>query len=121
MTYKKEAIKTLADKIMGAGFRVFIAERGNYGFYTDAAGSRVVSFQYDLGGVTFSGNYKTSAPKTTGTGWGLEPGTFAEMFNQAAPNWATRGDDWAYTTLAQHLVTYQPSSRYTELQPEAVQ
>lgn len=119
--YKKEAIEALAVEIMSAGFRVFIAERGHYGFYTDEAGSRVVSFQYDLGGVSFSGNYKTSAPKSCGTGWGLESGTFAEMFNQSAPRWAVRDAIWSYTTLAQHLATYQASSRYTELQPESTQ
>ena len=119
--YKKEAIEALAVEIMAAGFRVFIAERGHYGFYTDEAGSCVVSFQYDLGGVSFSGNYRTESPRTTGTGWGLESGTFANRFNQSAPRWATNGFSWKYTTLAQHLALYQASSRYTELQPESAQ
>lgn len=69
--YKTEAIKQLAAEIKRAGFRVFIAERGTYGFYTDTDGTRVVSFQYDLCGMTFSGNYKTSNPRGTGSGWGL--------------------------------------------------
>jgi hypothetical protein len=114
--YKKEAVKQLAVKIMAAGFRVFIAARGTHGFYTDNAGSRVVSFQYDLGGIKFTGNYKTNQPRSTGTGWGLEHDNFLEMFNQAAPNWALRGATWTYTTLAQHLAAYQSSSLYVEQQ-----
>lgn len=114
--YKKEAVKALGADILRAGFRVFIAASGTHGFYTNADGSRVVSFQWDLGGVLFSGNYKTSQPRSTGTGWRLEPDTFAGMFNQWAPDWALSGATWSYTTLAQHLATYQQSSKFTEQQ-----
>jgi hypothetical protein len=109
--YKAEAVVQLAKEITEAGFRAFIAKRGHYGFYTDAEGTRVVSFQYDLGGFTFSGDYKS---KSCGSGWRLEDGTFAEMFSQIPPRWATKGEAVTLTTLAQHLATYDKSSFYVE-------
>ncbi|WYW04202.1 hypothetical protein Kallioja_00004 [Pseudomonas phage vB_PpuP-Kallioja] len=113
--YKTEAVAKLAQEIKAAGFRVFIAESGTYGFYTDTDGSRLVSFQFDLGGFKFTGNYKTDQPRQCGTGWGLEDGSYHHMFNQHAPRWAVRDANWQFTTLAEHLKTYQSSSRYTEL------
>ena len=116
--YKVESTKELAAEIKAAGFRVFLAERGTYGFYTDAEGTRVVSFQYDLCGFKFSGNYNS---KRCGSGWGLgETGEVSEagikaMFESGPPLWATRGEQVSLTTLAQHLKTYQSSSRYTEV------
>lgn len=114
MYYKEKAVKELAAEIKAAGFRVFIAKSGTHGFYTDGAGSRVVSFQFDLGGFMFTGNYKTDQPRSTGTGWVCSEGDFQNMFNQHAPQWAVHGANWKYTTLAQHLATYQASSQYTE-------
>lgn len=112
--YEKEIINSVIAGIKAAGFRVFIAERGSYGFYTDAAGSRVVCFGIDLCNVRYSGNYKTSAPKQTGTGWQLQTSGYDDMFNQFPPRWAVGDATWKHTTLEQHLKTYQASSKYTE-------
>jgi hypothetical protein len=113
MNYKTEAVKQLANEIKEAGFRVFIAKTGSYGIYTNQEGSKVVSFQYDLGGFKFSGNYKS---KSCGTGWGLDDNmTFEAMLNANAPYWATKGEAVKCTTLEQHLATYQKSSEYTEI------
>lgn len=115
--YKTEATIQLAREIKKAGFRVFIAASGTYGFYTDALGQRVVQFQFDLGGFTFNGNYKTDQPSQTGTGWRLEGSTFTGMFNQCPPDWAVRsGITWKFTTLEQYLKTYQSSSKFTEVE-----
>lgn len=115
MSYKVEAVKELANEIKSLGFRVFIAKSGTYGFYTDAAGSKVVCFQFDLGGFTFSGNYKSNNPQS-GTGWGLVPDSFKAMFAQHPPSWAIPiGYTFKFTTLEQHLKTYQPSSQYVEV------
>lgn len=115
MSYKTEAVQELAQKIKAAGFRVFIAKSGTYGFYTDADGTRLVSFQFDLGGFKFTGNYKTDNPRRTGTGWQLvQNRTFQEMFNEY-PTWSLAGASWQFTTLAQHLKTYQASSHYVEV------
>lgn len=115
MSYKAEAVQQLAQQIKATGFRVFIAKSGTYGFYTDEAGTRVVSFQHDLGGFNFSGNYKTDNPRGTGTGWQLvQNRTFQEMFNEC-PTWSLRGAKWQFTTLEQHLKTYQASSQYVEV------
>lgn len=116
MDYAVETIKALTKEIKDAGFRVFIAESGTYGFYTDTDGSRIISFQVDgWSGVRFSGNYTTSNPRKTGTGWVLETDTFSAMFNQQAPRWAVGNATWRYTTLAENLATYQPSSKYKEV------
>lgn len=113
MTYKTEAVAQLAQEIKAAGFRVLIAKSGTYGFYTDEEGTKVVSFQYDLGGFKFTGNYKS---KSCGTGWMMEDGmTFDAMLKADAPNWATKGEAVQCTTLEQHLATYQTSSVYTEI------
>lgn len=113
MTYKTEAVAQLAQEIKGAGFRVFIAKSGTYGFYTNDEGSKVVSFQYDLGGFKFSGNYKS---KSCGTGWVLDDNMALDaMFKAGAPHWATKGQAVQCTTLEQHLNTYQSSSVYTEV------
>lgn len=114
--YKTEATAQLAQEIKAAGFRVFLAESGTYGFYTNADGSRVTCFQYDLGGFRFSGNYKTDQPRMTGTGWEVLKGSFADMNAEYPPSWATRQSKWSFTTLEQHLATYQASSRYTEVE-----
>lgn len=115
-SYDKEAIKKIAQNIKAAGFRVFIAKSGTYGFYTDDAGSRVVSFGVDLGTVKLSGNYKTSAPKQCGTGWGLKPtDNYNAAFNEIAPSFAVpNGVSWRYTTLAEYLKNYQESSKFVE-------
>lgn len=121
MSYKIQAVKEVAAEIKKAGFRVFIAKSGSYGFYTDAQGSKVVSFQYDLCGVKFSGNYKS---KTCGTGWGMDSvfeftaEAFNKMFEAFPPRWATNGEQVKPTTLEQHLKTYQASSQYTEVVAE---
>lgn len=122
--YKVQAIAELAAQIKAAGFRVFIAKSGTYGLYTDAQGSRVVSFQHDLGGFKFLGNYSpvdSRDGKYTGTGWVMgdtwNPSAdgFRNMFESGAPRWATRGLEVRLSTLAQHLKTYQRSSRYAEV------
>lgn len=117
--YKTEAVQQLAADIKAAGFRVFIAKSGTYGFFTDAEGTRVVSFQYDLSGFKFSGNYKSDQPRSTGTGWDLGTnlsGNYKGLFNSSAPDWAVRGANWKHTTLAQHLAVYQSSSAYVEFE-----
>lgn len=122
--YKAEAVVKLAKEISEAGFRVFIAKSGNYGFYTDAEGTRVVSFQYDLAGYKFSGNYKAvnvaKDGRSVGQGWimgdyhELNADQFKNLFASTAPHWATKGLDVTLTTLAEHLDTYQKSSFYVE-------
>jgi hypothetical protein len=106
--YEKEIVNDLVGKIKAAGFRAFVAERGTYGFFTDADGTQVISFGVDLGTVTVSGNYKTDRPRETGTGWVIEktvgdvPDVKA-LFDQYPPRWATGDAKWSFTTLDRHL------------------
>jgi len=101
-----------------AGLRPLLAHTGTYGIFTDAEGARVVSFQVDLGGIVLSGNYKSEEPRITGTGWRI--GTWkpddnlVDILKSTAPHWATSGIPFRYTTLADHLKTYQASSKYEE-------
>lgn len=115
--YHIDNIKKLTQTLVAKGWRVFVAESGTYGLYTDSEGSKVVSFQSDVGGLSFSGNYKTNKPKQTGTGWRLEvsSGDFKRLFGSSPPLWATGDATWTYTTLEQHLDNYQKSSKYAEV------
>ena len=114
---ERETITEEARKIRAAGLRVFLGESGRYGFFTDADGLRVVSFQMDFFSVAFGGNYETSEPRRIGTGWriGENRSDYAEMLAAGAPQWATQGASWRHTTLAEHLDTYNKSSVYAEV------
>jgi hypothetical protein len=120
--YRREMINEVAQMILAKGYRVFIAESGTHGFYTDAQGSKVIGFQHVLGGVTVSGNYKTSNPSSTGTGWQIagcfDPAEIDNSFAAHAPHWAVGLAKWRFTTLEEHLKTYGKSSGYVELTPE---
>jgi hypothetical protein len=105
----------------GLGFRAFVADggRGMYGFITDAAGSRVLSFS--ARDWSLSGNY--GPPSTeSGTGWRMErsPRDLRSAADvQAAlyshpPIWCGKG--WKrLTTLDQYLAMYGSSSKYLEV------
>ena len=118
MSYKQDIINDLAIEIKKQGFRVFLSKKGAYGFFTDNEGKKVICFSLTIGPVTFSGNYKTDKPSQTGTGWRITddiPKDFSEVYNAHAPRWATKNSNWKYTTLRQHLKSYQWSSRYKEV------
>ena len=110
---KTEAMR-IAQAAVAAGFRAYIAEQGNYGFFTN--GARVVSFEVNHFQTKYSGNYITSDPKKTGTGWELSSGNgYAAMIAQNAPRWAVGSATWRHTTEAEHLATYGASSKYQEV------
>lgn len=123
--YKKEAAVELANAIKtNTGYRVFLSEKVgcSHGFITNETGSRVVSFQYDLFGFRFSGNYKS---KKSGTGWVMDEvevehvtnkETLDSLFNNGnIPLWATRGEQVKMVTLDEHLKTYGQSSMFVEV------
>ncbi len=120
---RKQAAAHFAGLIRGFGFRVFLASSGDYGFVTDAEGSRVLSFSFTDGG-SLSGNYGPPSHES-GTGWRMEehPDNLrsADDVRRALyampPSWAQRhGRGWKrMTTLAEHLQTYGASSGYTEV------
>ena len=115
--YKQEGIKKMTKALLGAGFRVFIAKdgEGEYGFYTDKDGSRILSFQYDCCDISFSGNYNSTK---SGSGWRLDgqDASYEDMFAEAAPYWAIGNDPkWSYRTLEQQQDRYQSSSKYKEI------
>lgn len=110
MSYKTEVIAEVASDIRKAGFRTFIAESGEYGFYTDKEGSRVVSFEIRYLSVSISGNYSS---KSCGTGWGItddNKGEYEKYFNENPPYWATKGEKVSLTTLEEELNMYGSSN-----------
>lgn len=109
LNYKQQIILELAEKIKSEGFRVFIAEKGNYGFYTDNEGKRLVYFQMDLT-LTFSGNYES---ENNGRGWQIiegMPTDFKELLYTNSPFQFHH-----YTTLDEYLNIYQKSSKFKEI------
>lgn len=118
MNYKQQAAHDFAQRIKALGFVVYLAKQGDYGFITDESGERVLSFSFSGLTSDLSGNY--GPPSTTsGTGWKMEadPGDMltADDVRRAlyanAPSWC--GTGWKhYATAAQHLATYNASSRY---------
>ena len=115
--YEREAARTFADLAKQAGFRVFLAERGTYGYITDADGARVVGFQAEFGSIKVSGQYRAS--RESGTGWIIEDDTsptsanrdnLTKWLNMPAPAWANRKP--IYVTEAEYRDAYQPSSHF---------
>jgi hypothetical protein len=113
---KKEAICKLAEILRGYGFRVSISKTGEYGYYTDAEGTRVCSISMGLSyELSFSGNYHS---KASGTGWRIQDMSDYPTKEQAeamlyalAPRWATT-EQVRYATEESHHKFYGQSSGY---------
>lgn len=116
--YKREVALEVARRALAEGLRVFLADdgKGDYGFFTDQAGTRVVSFQVGAVGPSFHGNYGPPSLEA-GTGWQIAdgtPATLSELLAARPPQWCK---GWQYlTTMAQHLQAYE-SSHYREMTP----
>ena len=123
----KDDVLIFADHISRLGFTVYIAKSGTYGFITDDAANRVLSFGFNDGG-SLSGNY--GPPSTQcGTGWRMDKGphslTTAEAVREALyanpPDWL-RGKGWRYlSTVEQYLQLYGSSSQFTKFEPVSVE
>jgi len=112
-------ILRFCERIKTLGFRVYLAERGYYGYITED-GSRVLSFSFsDCGSL--SGNY---GPPTSacGTGWRMDTHPSDLRAKQdvhaalyASPPLWIRGQ-WKYlTSEKQYLAMYQESSKFKEV------
>lgn len=116
-SYKQEIMQELSTALLSQGYRVFIAESGDYGFFTNQQGERVISITADL---TASGNYSTSKPKQTGTGWriadniDMQVSDADNIFNTDPPRWAVGNAECKLTTLENYLKTYHASSKFVE-------
>lgn len=118
---RAEALE-VANRVKALGFRVWIAERGTYGFISDAEGSRVLSWSADGPWSNLSGNYGPPSQES-GTGWKLDGITLGDLTTAEAvkaalyaypPAWCGKG--WkSLTTVEQHLKLYQSSSAYVEV------
>ena len=117
--YERQTIDSVASTLKGYGFRVFIAERGTYGFYTDESGKRIVCFQCSLGTLSFSGNYHSTR---SGQGWRIADSIVTPTKDDAQrwleanpPQWAIGNDAVTMKTMDDHLKQYQQSSQYKEV------
>lgn len=118
--------REFAHFVKGLGFRVWLDKTRRYGFISDDAASRVLSFSFRDGAL--GGNYGP-ATQQCGTGWRMETRLSdlraAEDVRRALyampPHWVRdscrgSGDGWQYlTTVAQHLAMYGKSSGYEEV------
>ncbi len=121
----KERTAELVSKIKSFGYPVYLSEKGNYGFFTNADGSRVVSFQIDYFFFNFSVNHKSIG---LGTGyritndekcllWEIDSFCTAKFLESLinAPAYRSRRKSEkfiSWTTLNQHLAMYQDSSKF---------
>jgi hypothetical protein len=121
----KERTAELVKKIKSFGYPVYLSEKGNYGFFTNADGSRIVSFQIDYFFFNFSANHKSIG---LGTGyritndekcllWEIDTFCTAKFLESLinAPIYRSRRKNekfLSWTTLDQHLASYQSSSKY---------
>lgn len=115
--YNVTAAHDFAERITRLGFVVYLAQQGHYGFITDDAGTRVMSFAFDIEN-TLGGNYGPPS-RESGTGWRMDerPESLqtADDVRRALyampPQWCRNG--WKHlTTLESHLKSYGPSSKY---------
>ena len=122
MSYRHDNASSFAQHVKGLGFHVYLAKAGDYGFITDEAGSRVLTFSFSgTDGGSLSGNYGPPS-QSSGTGWCLEQAPHElvtaedvrRALNEAAPRWC--GNGWKhYTTLAQYMKLYGDSSRFAQV------
>ena len=116
--HERQIAADFAAKALEAGFEVWLADSGTYGFYTDDAGKRVVSFGARFDGINLGGNY--AASRESGTGWQMEdlispdfatPKRLRNWLDANAPHW-TKNHNPRYTTREDQLREYGPSSKY---------
>ena len=115
------AVSDFVQHIKALGFRVFVAQRGDYGFITDAAGMRVLTFSFYGFDPTLSGCYGPPS-RESGTGWRMDraPRDLLTTEDVRAALYAQPpafcGKGWHYvSTLAQYLTAYDASSRFSEV------
>ena len=132
MTQSQKAARAFAARITSLGFVVYLTERGDGGFITDSAGSRVLCFGSN---GQLSGTYGPPSTRS-GTGWVMDQESWnlksAEDVRAALyampPKWCDRDRDprpgaptggWRYlSTVAQFLALYGSTSRYSLFTPE---
>lgn len=122
LTTQTKAIVNLA---LAAGYRVFVAQSGNYyGFITD--GQFVMGFEASNRGHKFGGQYRAQNRRDAlkvGGGWRIiddmptSKEDIVTLFEAAKmpPRWATGNVPVKLTTLEQHLDRFQASSKFIEV------
>lgn len=121
----KERTAQLVAKIKSFGYPVYLAEKGDYGFFTNLDGSRIISFQIDYFFFNFSANHKSiglgSGYRITNDEqcliWEIDTFCTAKFLESLlnAPAYKSRRKNekfLSWTTLDQHLAFYQSSSKY---------
>lgn len=120
MNYDEKEALDFAYRIKALGFRVFLAEKGTYGYVTDETGSRVMCFSGTIWGG-LSGNYV--ANRGSVSGWKMETQLkdlqtkedVEKALYALAPLWTGVGHSVKYTTEKSYRNLYQDSSKFREL------
>jgi hypothetical protein len=119
MTYaeqKKQVIRQFAELAKEQGFKAYLSYNDEYGYFTDAEGKKVISFQLDFGSVVCSANVKNTSGG--GTGYRIETGQKPkDFYAQGIPSWyhpyctpKTR-----FATQEEYQKDFQKSSKFYEI------
>lgn len=113
MTYS--SVQEVTTQAIALGFVVYLSGSNEYGFFTDASGSRIVSFGVDISGIHFSGNYESLS---AGTGWRLNADDILKAWkeSQHPPSWATKCERVRLTSSQDHLERYGKTSKYSKIE-----
>lgn len=127
-TQNQNEINRLGRVLKGFGYDVYISESGTYGFFCKPDGQKLISFQVDYFFISFSANHKS---RGLGSGyritsdeqcvmWEMEKWATKEFFESlldCKPYRSHKSNEvfLSWTTLDQHLATYNSSSKYTKL------
>lgn len=115
---RKEGILELATQMKADGFEVWLSDNGEYGFFTNEEGNRVVYFQlgYTSWEVEFSGCL-SGGDRNSGTGWKMDATNYKDAWEEAKnpPSWYRRymPSTAKYATRETHLRMFS-ASKYTK-------
>lgn len=112
-----------AARMKALGFTVYLAKSQTYGFITDDAQRRVLSFSMN-DGSSLSGNYGPPS-RESGTGWRLDrmpehlltAQDVADALYSIPPSYCGRG--WKrFSSVVDHMAAYGLASGFTKFEEE---
>lgn len=116
---RKEGILELATQMKADGFEVWLSANGEYGFFTNEEGDKIVYFQYGnpSWAIEFSGCL-SKGDRHCGTGWKMDATNHKDAWKEAKnpPSWyrSYMPSTAKYATRETHLKMYGYSSKYAK-------
>lgn len=118
MINKNEILRPVVTDLMSQGFRVFIAQEGPYknaaGFYTDAKGEHLVTFDAHFGQLGFRGHVIRENGDSGCMTWQIKQGKYQDMLAIKPPKWVT-GNTPCRQTRVEDMLALATDSHYTEI------